>query len=333
MLSHYYETMIHPKRVVILGAHGFVSSHLKDLLTCSGVPMRLVSSREADLTQSESVACLANIFHNDDTVVMTSALTPEKGKDYSITMANLRMAETLCAALEISCPAHLIYLSSDAIYDAQKIPLDEDSSREPIDLYALMHTAREMMLENLAKKLSLPLCILRPTSLYGCGDTHKNYGPNRFIASALKDQKIVLFGRGEERRNHLYIKDAVQLIWLVCGYRSEGVLNLVADRSWSFLQIAQLIKDFLSFSVEFDFQKRTLPIIHKPYKPTQVFRFLYNLGRPITPVVHRPFHISALRRAFPQFKFTPIRNGLSETIRDHMSSTLEGDATRSTPLP
>ncbi|NCA21532.1 MAG: hypothetical protein EBS86_10400, partial [Crocinitomicaceae bacterium] len=38
-------------------------------------------------------------------------------------------------------------LSSDAVYDAQKIPLDEDSTREPTDLYALSHIAREMMLE------------------------------------------------------------------------------------------------------------------------------------------------------------------------------------------
>jgi len=47
---------------------------------------------------------------------------------------------------------------------------------------------------------SIPLAILRPTLVYGAGDPHNGYGPNRFRRLASANQPIVLFGEGEERR-------------------------------------------------------------------------------------------------------------------------------------
>ena len=84
-----------------------------------------------------------------DTIVMMSGLTPDRGRDFHALMDNLRMAESVCKALaRVKC-GHFIYISSEAVYDADKTPLDEDSSREPLDLYALTHTAREMMLNSI----------------------------------------------------------------------------------------------------------------------------------------------------------------------------------------
>ena len=38
---------------------------------------------------------------------------------------------------------------------------------------------------------------LRPTLIYGNGDTHGGYGPNKFLQ--LKNKDIILFGKGEEK--------------------------------------------------------------------------------------------------------------------------------------
>ena len=47
-----------------------------------------------------------------------SSLQPAKGRDYRALMANLRMVEAVIGALEKKPCAHLICLSSDAVYDA-----------------------------------------------------------------------------------------------------------------------------------------------------------------------------------------------------------------------
>lgn len=314
MLTHLLAVAERPARVLILGARGFLSGHLQSWCARRNIACRAVSSQEADLTQAQGGRRLGELLRPDDVVVMTSAVQPDKGRDYRALMANVRMGETLVGTLEAARCAQLVYLSSEAVYDANQIPLDEDSSREPTDFYALAHTAREMMLSAECARRDIPLCILRLTAVYGPGDTHNAYGPNRFARDALRDGRIVLFGKGEERRSHVYVDDAVEIVGRAVLQRSTGTLNVAVRHALTYKQVADAIIRLLGRPIEITYAPRTVPVIHRPYKPTQVFRFIYNLGRPIGPVVHRTFLNSALFAAFPDFRFTPMEQGLRTLI-------------------
>ncbi len=314
MLTHLNPSPAPPARVVILGANGFLSPHLQAILKSHDIAFRVVSSNDIDLTQEGTAIRLATLIQPDDAVVMMSTLTPDKGRDFSTLMRNLRMAENVCLTLaQVRC-AHFVYLSSDAVYDAHQIPLDEDSTREPVDLYGLMHTSREMMLGSILKPAKIPFCVLRPSNIYGPGDTHNNYGPNRFVRTTLSEGRIVLFGKGEERRSQVYVDDAITLILRVLLHRSQGTLNIATRPAISFRDVASLISQHYGKLVQIEFAPRKLPVIHRPYKPTQIARFIYNLGRPIGPIVHRTFSVSAIHEAFPDFKFTPVTQGLGKFI-------------------
>ena len=303
-----------PSRVVVLGANGFIARHVQEWCRGHDVACRPVGSTEIDLSDPANASRLAAILHADDAIVMTSSLTPDKGRDYRVLMANMRMVETACLALEKASCAHFVYLSSDAVYDANKIPLDEDSTREPVDVYALSHVGREILLSTELQDGRIPLCILRLTNIYGPGDTHNTYGPNRFVRSALTEGRIDLFGQGEERRSHVFIDDAVRLIGLCLERRSSGTLNVAVRHAVSFKEVAAIVVRLAGQPVRMQHLPRTVPVIHKPYKWTQVFRFLYNLGRPIGPVVHRTFVNSAVFAAFPEFRFTALEDGLKSFI-------------------
>jgi nucleoside-diphosphate-sugar epimerase len=316
MLRHLNERTERPARVVILGAGGFLSPHLQSALRAAGIPFRAVGSRELDLRRPDASASLARIFAPHDTVVMASALTPNHGRNYGVLMNNLQMAATVCQTLEAIACGHFIYLSSDAVYDADRTPLDEESSREPTDLYALTHTAREMMLGSVLTARAIPHCFLRPTNVYGPGDTHDNYGPNRFVRTALSEGRITLFGRGEERRSHLFVRDAVGLIVRVIGRRSVGTLNLAKSPAISYRRVAEAVVRHCPAPVAFDLQPRKVSPVHRPYKPLQVFRFLSRLGRGISPIVHRPYAVSAIFKAFPDFQYTPLDEGIAACVKD-----------------
>jgi nucleoside-diphosphate-sugar epimerase len=290
------------------------------------VPTEAFGRPELDLTDPSSVGTFTRLLRPTDTLVITSALTPDKGRDFRTLMTNLRMMEHVCEALDQRPCEHVIYLSSDAVYDAHKTPLDEDSSREPVDLYACMHTQREMMLESVLSAKRIPYCILRPVNIYGFGDTHNSYGPNRFVRQAFEAGKIALFGKGEERRNHLFIEDAARIISKCAQRRSVGTLNLFAPGVVSFMQVATLVRSVCNFNVEFDFRPRVISTVHRPYKATQVFRFIYNLGRQIGPVVHRPYSAAQFSKAFPDFQFTLMREAITRYVRLYEQDQL---ATRS----
>src|SRR3546814_10099827 len=150
---------------------------------------------------------------------------------------NIRMMNSVVGALRARPVEHAIYVSSDAVYKDSDRPLTEASCAEPGSLHGVMHLARERMLLDGA---GVPLGILRPTLVYGAADPHDGYGPNRFRRLALAGEDIVLFGDGEERRDHVLVDDLGELIRRMVLRRSTGVLNGATGAIHSFREVARI---------------------------------------------------------------------------------------------
>jgi nucleoside-diphosphate-sugar epimerase len=205
MLEHLNSSARMPRRVVILGAQGFVGRASARLLAANDVSVLSLGRAEADLLAAGTASRLSQELRPDDAVVVISARAP--CKDAAMLVDNVRMMECVCQALATASVSHVLYISSDAVYRDSRAPLTEDSCAEPNSLHGAMHLAREVMLKSV---LTAPLAILRPTLLYGAADPHNGYGPNRFRRLAATGQEIVLFGEGEEQRDHVLIDDGLK---------------------------------------------------------------------------------------------------------------------------
>jgi len=257
MLEHLNASALKPTRVVILGAHGFVGGAAERLLRARGVPVLALGRAELNLLSSDAPAALARALRPDDSLLVISARAPVK--DIAMLVENVRMVENLCKALVTTAPQHVVYISSDAVYRDAKAPLTEQSCAEPASLHGAMHLTRELMLRSV---VSAPLAVLRPSLLYGAADPHNGYGPNRFRRLAAAGQDIVLFGEGEERRDHVLIEDVAELIWRVLAHRSRGILNVATGEVWSFREIAERIAAMAAPAVAVRGSPRTGPVPH-----------------------------------------------------------------------
>lgn len=301
MIQHHRSEPAPPSRVVVLGAHGFVAADLLGHLADLGVETVAVPSSRVDLRAPASAASLREILRPDDALVFVSALTPDRGRDIRTLMANLAMAEHVCTALDQAPCAHVVYISSDAIYADDANPVRETSCCDPSSFHGLMHLARERMLLLTLKKSGTPLLMLRPSLLYGARDTHNGYGPNRFLRTALSDRKITLFGGGEEKRDHVSIKDLSRLIGLALFHRSEGVLNVATGEAVSFHDVARTVADLVGGGV-----------VVEP-TPRQ------------NPITHRHFDVTETLKTFPGFRYTPIREALAEVVAEVRGSAKAGE--------
>ncbi len=281
-----------PKRVVILGATGFVARDLIRHLTKGGIETVAVGSAQVNLLEPESAAKLKDLVRPEDSLVIPSALTPEKGKDVRTFMKNLAMIQHVCALFEHNGCAHVVYISSDAVYDDATALVRETTPRAGLGLYGLMHVAREEMLRSTLSKSKTPLCVVRPCAIYGASDTHNSYGPNRFLRTSLKDCKITLFGNGEERRDHVYIRDVSRLLGHCLERRSEGAVNAATGEAISFYDLGQKIISLCPHKVELECLPRA------------------------SPITHRHFDISLRLREFSEFRCTPLDTGLKETFSE-----------------
>ena len=289
MLTQTFFSPSRPGRVVVLGSRGFVAGHLLAQLARDGVPAVGFGSTDLDLTAPGADAGLASRLQASDALVFVSALTPDKGKDIATLMRNLRMGEAVAGALAARPVAHVVYISTDAVYRDDANPVSERSCCQPASFHGVMHMARERMLVETLRSPGVPLAVLRPSLLYGPGDTHNGYGPNRFLRLALEGKPITLFGGGEERRDHVFIGDVVRLTALVLAHRSTGVLNIATGRSTPFAEAARLAVEVSGSRSDIQPSARA------------------------NPITHRHFDVSAVLAAFPTFRFTPLGDGLTDT--------------------
>lgn len=291
MLINRFKKAQAPSRVVVLGSSGFVGSALMKCLNNSNINAVGVTSRDIDLRTEESIQQLSDFFKKDDAVVFVSALTPDKGRDPRTMIQNLKMADHFARSLNGNPGiSQLVYVSSDAVYDDTLSFVRESSPCNPGAYHGAMHLSRELILKQAAKEAKTPLLILRPSAIYGAGDTHNSYGPNRFISMAKKEGKIPLFGEGEEKRDHVYIGDLSRLLKLVLIHRSEGVLNAVTGSSVTFRDVAEHVRKLVGESVKVEFSPRA------------------------NPVAHRHFDTTELMAAFPKFQTTAIETGLRMSV-------------------
>ena len=286
MLNHHNAVPQSPERVVVIGSGGFVGRALVTRLMQAHVPILPIDRGKVDLLNIDAADTLAGLLRSSDAVVAVAAVAPVKNT--RMLADNMRLVATIMAALGKVRVAHVVNISSDAVYADGPLPLTESSPMAPTSLHGAMHLARELAF---VAEAGAPLANLRPTLIYGASDPHNGYGPNRFRRLADQGKDIVLFGEGEERRDHVYVDDVAELILKALQHRSVGTLNIASGEVHSFLQIAKLTAELSGQEIAIRTSPRVGPMPHNGY---------------------RPFDNAECRRAFPEFRYTPLRDGLQK---------------------
>ena len=130
--------------------------------------------------------------------------------------------------------------------------------------------------------INTPISILRPTLIYGIDDPHNGYGPNSFFRKAIKNEDIILFGEGEELRDHIHISDVARYIVQTTLELKHGIFNLATGNVISFYEIAEDIIKLTKSRSKIIMTQRTGKMPHNGYRP------ISNLK---------------IRKLFPNYKF------------------------------
>lgn len=281
MLEHTTSGDSQPDRVVVMGCNGFVGAALVERVAAEGIPVLGLSRQDVNLLAPDAASTLSLLLRPGDAFVAVSAIAPCKNADMLV--KNIIIARALTQALESSQVAHVVNISSDAVYGDSAEPLTEADPLAPGTLHGVMHLAREIMFRN--SVVAAPLAMLRPSLLYGAKDPHNGYGPNRFRRQAASGEPIVLFGNGEELRDHVYIHDLAELVLRVLLRRSRGELNIATGQVRSFRRIAEDLVRLSASTSQILSSPRAGPMPHNGY---------------------RAFNTAACQYAFPDFRYRSL---------------------------
>ena len=282
--------------MVVIGGAGFVGHAVARRLGAAGIDVLSIGRADFDLQSPAASAGLAKLLRPGDAVVFSAARAP--CRDLAMLIENMAIVSTVLSALAVAPVAHVINISSDAVYGDEAVPLTEASAAAPTTLHGVMHLAREIALRDGVKA---PFAVLRPTLIYGAKDPHNGYGPNRFRRAASKSEDIVLFGAGEELRDHVLIDDLAEIVLRVLMRRSTGALNVATGEIHSFQAIAELALAVTGSAAAIRTTPRVGPMPHNGY---------------------RAFDPAATAAAFPDFTYVSLPQGLP---RVHAEASRAGE--------
>jgi nucleoside-diphosphate-sugar epimerase len=280
----------YPGPVVVLGHSGFIGRPLTALLSKTGSEVHGFSSRELNLRDPSASATLDPLMRAETTLFVCAALTPDRGATIDVCLDHINMTGNLARYVAEHTLRKIVFVSSDAVYPMVDQPVDEDTSIDPAGAYPVAKYTSERLMEMGAAPHSIPLLIVRPSAVFGPGDTHNSYGPNRFVRTALADHSVRLFGQGEEQRDHLYLDDLTRILCDLGTADTTGVLNIATGTSRSFGSIVKVLQT----------------LTPEPFEVVNAPR-----GGAVT---HRSFNIRRLQEALPNLSFTLFETALQETV-------------------
>jgi nucleoside-diphosphate-sugar epimerase len=155
---------------------------------------------------------------------------------------------------------NFIYISTCEVYGFQKgsEKIAEDCISNPISNYAKSKLLAENKCRELSRQKNIKLCVLRFTTIFGPDDKINRAIPN-FIESALTNQDLKVVGSGKDKRDYLFIKDAVNAVILVINNFKDGIFNVSSGKGIAIVNLARNIKKFLGSKSKIKFIKKTVP--------------------------------------------------------------------------
>lgn len=245
------------KRVYITGICGLVGSNLAKELIRRGYTVRgcdnLIGGYDDNLPSQDgnrlrwslidvldTYALSHDIGDKTDIVVHTAALAYEGLSVFSpkLICENIYAgtASVASAALQHKVPL-FINCSSMARYGAQEPPFTENMIPAPEDPYGLAKVQAEQLLNMLSDIHGMKVLHVVPHNIIGTGqkydDPYRNVAAI-FINRMLQDDKVYIYGDGEQRRSFSDISDCIEaMVRLLESTRfpSKSVFNIGPDHN------------------------------------------------------------------------------------------------------
>ena len=276
--------------ILLIGSGGFIGTAISTHLMKNGDTIVNVDRSILSKLKDGSLK-LKNLVTNLDTIIFCAAKVPSKSpQDY---FENIELVNDVVNLIEDIPFKYILNISSDAVYSDYDRAISESDPPNPTTLHGMMHFSRELILKSIFKR---KLGNMRPTLVYGPGDRHNSYGPNRFIREGLNGNEIHIIGEGEELRDHIFIDDVAKITVEMIKSRMLGDLNAATGVCTSFKAIAQFVKQAIPSSKITYLERKVKKLPHNGY---------------------RAFDISKLGSLNKHLKLTEIQDGIQMTVMNY----------------
>ena len=138
-----------------------------------------------------------------------------------------------------------VYFSSSSEVYGEPVELPQHEHRTPLNSrvpYAVVKNVGECFFRSYQQEFGLPFTIFRFFNTYGPNQS-TDFVVSRFIALALKNQDITIYGDGSQTRTFTYVDDTVDTCIKIMkdNLLENDVINIGSDKLMTVLELAKLV--------------------------------------------------------------------------------------------
>lgn len=272
-------------KIIITGGAGFIGSHIAEYWNNEGAEVSVIDSLrtgfEKNLNGFENVTLYKNsitekdavfeILRNADYVFNLAALVsvPESiEKPYECVDINVNGLLNILEASKKHGIKKVVHSSSAAVYgDDPELPKRVSMRPTPKTPYSITKLDGEYYLKMYTEQFGLNTASLRYFNVYGPRQDPKSQYAAAipiFVAKAVKNETITIFGDGEQTRDFINVKDVVRAnVMAAQSEKALGVYNAANGNSITIKNLAEKIIEMTNSKSEIKFaQERPGDIKH-----------------------------------------------------------------------
>lgn len=285
-------------KCLVLGANGFIGSHLVDSLISGGHSVRAFDrfgSNNLNFTQNSNIQIVAGNFLNrndlsealkdiDYVFHLVSTTTPATAENDPLIDidTNIRMSVELFEECVEHKVKKVIFASTGgAIYGDVNIegPISESVNPKPISPYAIGKLTIEHYLRYFNKKFDLPTLVYRISNPYG----ERHSPTNRqgvipiFLHHIANNEPITILGDGSMVRDYIYVRDVANLIAQSFETSKYELYNLGSGQGVSLNHLVEAIKTVTGRKIQAEQKPKPSTFVQKVVLDTSRFKNEFNI--------------------------------------------------------
>lgn len=182
-------------------------------------------------------------------------------------MATINLSETM---KKYNCK-NLIYFSSSSVYgnNSNNKFSEEDSTDNPVSIYAASKKASEVLLHNYYINYDFKIVIIRPFTVYGPRQ-RPDLAIHLFTRNIINNKEITIYGDGSMKRDYTYISDLTDAIDKCLKYMNKRkrvyeIFNIASSNPKSIKEVINTIKEITKKDIKYKYENKAICDVNKTY--------------------------------------------------------------------
>ena len=288
-------------KLLVTGASGNIGTILGNKLQKNNIPFigLDVASQgftnddffQLDITNKSELNEKKSVFNEVDTLIHLASKI-DAGADVTnteIESINVNVKGTLNLLEHLPNLKNVLFTSTYMVYGIpQQNPVTENHIQEPHTVYGTSKIVTEKYLQVYAQEKGINLTIFRYMGIYGLMSHYNQQAIHIFIKLIAAGKNPIIYGNGLQRRNHLFIDDAIDAILVWINNKNPGIFNIGGIDSPTNLDLIFMINEKMN--------KKIKPI----FKESEQYDFITDISKTATVLHFQPK--------------TRIKDGINNTI-------------------